>query len=232
MEKKIKLIFFDMEGVIFEPGIVENRKGIAASIWSVIPKELGEEAVNVSTEGKRKWTSGEFKNYIEWMEYSIENHRKHGLTKEIFERVISSIEYMPGAVETLQELKKMGYRTAMITGGLKNLANRAIRDLGIDHTFAACEYFFDPSSGRLVNWNLIPADYEGKVDFMRLMMREYGITPQDCAFIGDGVNDIPLAKEVGMSIAFNGREELQEVATHSINQPGGKDLKAILKFFK
>ena len=120
----------------------------------------------------------------------------------------------------------------MISGGLKNLANRAIRDLGIDHTFAAAEYFFDPSSGRLVNWNIIPCDYEGKIDFMRLMMREYGISPQDCAFIGDGVNDIPLAKEVGTSIAFNARKELQEVCTHSVNQPDGKDLKAILKFFK
>jgi phosphoserine phosphatase len=105
--------------------------------------------------------------------------------------------------------------------------------LGIDHTFAACEYFFDQSSGRLVHWNLIPCDYEGKVDFMRLMMREYGISPADCAFIGDGVNDVPIAKEVGLSIAFNAAGELQEAATHSINQPEGKkDLKAILKFFK
>lgn len=232
MEKKIKLIFFDMEGVIFESGIVENRKGIAASVWSVIPKELGEDAVRVSEEGKTKWANGEFKSYIEWVEYSIENFRKHGLTKEIFERVINKVKYMPGVIETFEELRKRGYKTVVISGGLKNLANRAIRDLGIDHTFAAAEYFFDPSSGRLVNWNIIPCDYEGKIDFMRLMMREYGISPADCAFIGDGVNDIPLAKEVGTSIAFNARKELQKVCTHSVNQPDGKDLKAILKFFK
>jgi phosphoserine phosphatase len=232
MEKKIKLIFFDMEGVIFESGIVENREGIAASVWSVIPKELGEESVKMSEEGKTKWAKGEFKNYIEWVEYSIENFRKHGLTKEIFESVINKVKYMPGVIETFEELRKKGYKTVVISGGLKNLANRAIRELGIDHTFAAAEYFFDPSSGRLVNWNIIPCDYDGKIDFMRLMMREYGISPQDCAFIGDGVNDIPLAKEVGTSIAFNARPELQEVCTHSINQPDGKDLKAILKFFK
>ena len=228
----IKLIFFDMEGVIFEPGFTENHKGVAASIWSVIPPELGEESVKVMAEGKRRWASGEFRNYIEWMEYSLENHRKHGLTKEIFERIINSVRYMPGAVETFEELRKMGYKTAVISGGFKNLANRAIRDLGIDHTFAACEYFFDPTSGRLVHWNLIPCDYAGKVDFMRLMMREYGISPEDCAFVGDGVNDVPIAKEVGLSIAFNAAQELQEAATHSISQPEGKDLKAILKFFK
>ncbi len=232
MENEIKLIFFDMEGVIFEPGVIENQKGIAASIWSCIPKELGPESVSYSHEGKAKWAEGKFKNYIEWMEYSIENHKKHGLTKEIFDRIISKIQYIPGTIETFHELKKKGYRTVVISGGFKNLADRAIRDLGIDHTFAACEYFFDESSGRLVNWNMIPCDYEGKVDFMKLMMREYGIKPSECAFIGDGVNDIPLAKEVGISIAFNGRKELQEVATHAINQAEGKDLKAILKFFK
>ena len=229
---KIKLIFFDMEGVIFESGIVENREGVAASVYSVIPKELGDESVKLSEEGKRKWAAGEFKSYIEWVEFTIKNYQKNGLTKEIFERVINKVEYMPGAFETFEELRKKGYKTVVISGGFKNLANRAIRDLGIDHAFIATEYFFDPSSGRLVNWNILPCDYEGKVDFMRLMMREYGISPQDCAFVGDGVNDVPIAKEVGTSIAFNGRPELQEVCTHSINQPDGKDLKAILKFFK
>ena len=150
MGRKIKLIFFDMEGVIFEPGFTENHKGVAASIWSVIPAELGKESVNVSIEGKKRWASGKFKNYIEWMEYSIENPKKHGLTKEIFERIINSVRYMPGAIEAFQELRKKGYRTAVISGGFKNIANRAIRDLGIDHTFAACEYFFDQTSGRLV----------------------------------------------------------------------------------
>ncbi len=228
---KIKLIFFDMEGVIFESGVIENRKGIAASIWSVLPKHLAEGAVETSNKGTKMWAGGKFKNYVEWMEYSIENHRKHGLTKDVFSRIISKVQYMNGVKETIEELKKKGYRTAMITGGFKNLANSAIRDLGLDHTFAACEYFFDENSGRLTHWNLLPADYEGKANFMDLMMKEYGINPGQCAFIGDGVNDIPLAKKVGMSIAFNARKELREVTTHSINQKQ-KDLRAILKFFK
>ena len=231
MTNKIKLVFFDMEGVIFESGIIENRKGLAASVWSVIGNELGEDAHAEEEVGKNKWMDKGFKNYIEWMEFTIAIHKKYGLTKEVFDRIINKVQYMQGAIETFEELKKKGYRTVMISGGFKNLANRAIRDLGVDHTFAACEYFFDPSSGRLVNWNMIPCDYEGKVDFMRLMMREYGLHPSECAFVGDGVNDIPLAKEVGLSIAFNGREELQKVATHAINQDK-KDLKGILKFFK
>ena len=226
---KIKLIFFDMEGVIFESGVIEERAAVAASIWSVIPKELGEDAYKEEEDGKIKWANGEFNNYLEWMEYSINIHKKYGLTMDKFYEIINRIPYMNGAKETFKELKKKEYKTCMISGGFKNLANRAIRDLDMDHTFAGCEYFFD-DNGKLVSWNLIPSDYEGKIDFMRLMMREYKIKPENCAFIGDSVNDIALAKQVGMSIAFNGRKELQEIATHSVNQEE-KDLRGILGFF-
>lgn len=36
MNPKIKLIFFDMEGVIFETGIKQTSGNVAASLWKVI----------------------------------------------------------------------------------------------------------------------------------------------------------------------------------------------------
>jgi phosphoserine phosphatase len=227
---KIKLIFFDMEGVIFETGIIEERKAVTASVWPVIAKMLGPDCEKAEDNGKEMWAKGKFKNYLEWCEYTIDYHKKFGLTINQFYDIINRVKYMDGAIETFKELKKKGYKTVIISGGFKNLANRAIRDLDIDTTFAAVEYFFDDETGNLVSWNILPTDYEGKIDFMRLMMREHKLHPQECAFVGDGVNDIPLAKEVGVSIAFNGRKELQEVCTHSINQKK-KNLKAILKYF-
>jgi len=228
---KIKLIFFDMEGVIFESGIIEERKGVAASVWTAIGNSLGPECQKKEDEGKIMWGEGKFKNYIEWCEWTIELYKKYGLTMKQFYDIINRVKYIDNAKDTFRELKKRGYKTAVISGGFKNLANRAIRDLDVDHVFVAAEFFFDEKTEKLVSWNLLPADYEGKVDFMRLMMKEYGLHPQECAFIGDSVNDIPLAKEVGLSIAFNGRKELQEVTTYSINQKK-KNLKAVLKYFK
>lgn len=230
MDKKIKLIFFDMEGNVFETGIKEYGARTAASVWTVIARNLGKNATAEEQVTKDKWNVGKYKNYIEWMEETIEIHKKHGLKMNTFYNIIHKIPYVPGAKKTFEELRKRGYKTAIISGGFKNQANRALRDLKIDHVFAACEYFFDDKSKKLSHWNLLPCDYEGKVDFLRLMMREYGLHPQQCAFIGDGVNDIPLAQEVGTSIAFNAREELQKVCTHVIDQKQ-KNLKAILKYF-
>jgi len=223
-----KLIFFDMEGVIFETGIKEQGSNTAASVWTVIYNALGKEAAKKEQEGKDKWNAGGFQNYMEWTNWSANQQKEFGLTMKLFYNILNKVEYIKGAQETFEELRKRGYKLAVISGGFKNLANRAIRDLKINHVFAACEYFFDED--KLTHWNVLPCDYEGKVDFMRLLIREYKLKTEDCAFVGDGVNDKPLAKEVGLSIAFNARKELQEVCTHSINQKE-KDLRAILEFF-
>ncbi len=53
---------------------------------------------------------------------------------------------------------------------------------------------------------------------MRLLINEYQADPNKCVFIGDGKNDIHLAKEVGVSIAFNAQDELQRVCTYQIDQ--------------
>ncbi len=217
---KIKLVFFDMDGVIFE----------AASVWAMLNKSFGPEGHEWDKKGKEMWANGDFKTYIHWAEHDLNFYKQNGLTMKTFYDFVHKIPYTKGAEETFTKIREMGLKTVVISGGFKNQANRAIRDLKINHVFAACEVFFDEDE-KISHWNIMPCDFEGKVDFMRLMIREYKVKPEDCAFIGDGYNDKFLAKEVGVSIAFNAHKDLQAVCTHSINQPDGKkDLRKILPF--
>ncbi len=228
---KIKLVFFDMEGTIFKKTYKTSKGNTSPSAWTLIAEHLGEEALKEEDATKDKWNNGEYAGYVAWMEDTLQIHKKYGLTRDFFEKVMDSIEYHEGAEELFEKLHKREYRTALISGGFKAQANRAQRDLKISHAFAACEYFWS-EEGELLHWNLLPCDYEGKIDFMRLLMKEHGLKPEECAFVGDGINDRALAGQVGLSIAFNGRKELQEVTTYSVNQEEGKeDLKAILEYF-
>ena len=221
MTNKVKLVFFDMDGVIFE----------AASVWAMLNKSFGPEGHEWDKRGKQMWADGNFKTYIHWAEHDLNFYKTKGLTMKVFYDMIHNIPYTKGAHETFEKLQEKGIKTVVISGGFKNQANRAIRDLKISHVFAACEIFFDEKTEKISHWNLMPCDFEGKVDFMRLMIREYKLKPEDCAFVGDGYNDKFLAKEVCLSIAFNAHKDLQEVCTHSINQPEGqKDLREILQF--
>jgi phosphoserine phosphatase len=66
---------------------------------------------------------------------------------------------------------------------------------------------------------------------MNMLIREYGITKEDCVFVGDGENDADLAAEVGTSVCFNGAPRLQAVCTHSVRQKeGDEDLTTILQY--
>ncbi|MFC1728251.1 HAD family hydrolase [Nanoarchaeota archaeon] len=232
MEKEIKLVFFDMEGTLFRKAIKlrDSYGHTAPGLWHLLAEHLGPAALEEEDWTKEKWNNGEYAGYVEWMEDTIKIHQKYGLDKKFFDKVMASVEYHSGVKEVFEELRKRGYKTALISGGFKAQADRASRDLKITHAFAACEYFWD-DKGKLIHWNLLPCDYEGKVDFMHLIMKEHGLRKDQCAFVGDGKNDIPFAETVGLSIAFNGAPDLQKVCTHAVNQPDGEEnFKAILKY--
>lgn len=228
---EIRLIFFDMEGTIFKKTVRNSYGNTAPSAWSLLAKHLGEKAHADEEETKKKWTQGLYAGYVEWMEDTIRMYQKYGLRRNFFDKVMSSIEYHRGVFETFDALRKKGIRTVLISGGFKAQADRAQKDLKIDHAFSACELFWN-DEGQLLHWNLLPCDYEGKIDFMNLIIKEHGLCKDECAFVGDGKNDVALAKEAGMSICFNGDEALSKVATHSIKQGCGReDFLAILKYF-
>lgn len=164
------------------------------------------------------------------MEDTIRIHNKFGLKKSIFCSILDKIEYTRGAQKVFSVINKKGISTCLISGGFKYQADKAVQKFKIKHSFASCEYFWD-KKGYLQHWNLLPGDFEGKLNFMRLLINEYGYSVKECAFIGDGDNDISLAKSVGVSIAFNGSDNLRKVATYSINQEKNKeDLRAILNY--
>lgn len=224
-----KIIFFDMDGTIFNNGLKDSHGNTAPSTWTIIAKHLGEKALLEEEETKVKWSNKQYKGYLDWMNDTIRIHKKYGLKKDYFYKVINSIPYFKGVEETIKILKKHEIILCLITGSFKEMGDRIIKDLGFRHVIAACEYFWD-EKGLLNGWNLLPCDYDGKLIFMEQIMLEHGLGKNQCAFIGDGRNDIPLAESVGTSICFNGAKELQEVCDYSINQkPGKEDFRAILK---
>ena len=100
--------------------------------------------------------------------------------------------------------------------GQWEVAARAQRDFGIIHAFAACEYFFGPDD-RLAGYNLLPCDFSGKIDYIQLMLREYGIGPNDWVFVGDGLNDVPIARAAPISVGYRPHPALREVVTYVID---------------
>lgn len=218
-----RIVFFDLEGTLIRiPSYSANHR-VAASAWTVLAAKLGRKCLDEEEASKLRWEAGGFRSYLDWMDFSIEVLVRHGLTQSIFFEVIDGLKETPGIREASRQLQDLGAKLAIVTGGFKQVADRAQIAIRAEHSMSACELFFDDVTGRVCHWNLLPSDYFGKVDFMRLLIREYGVDPSDCVFVGDGPNDVLLAKEVGLSIAFNAAELLQRKATYAISQPAGRE---------
>lgn len=149
-----------------------------------------------------------------------------GVSLENIERVTKKMPLMEGAEETILELKKRGYKLATITGNFEIITNR-LKDLDIDYIF--CNQLHD-EDGKLTGEISGPLIVEGsKGEVLQELMDQEGLTAAECAAVGDGANDIPMLEKVGLSIAFNAKPALKEVADVVVE---GKDLREILPLFE
>lgn len=222
-DPKAHIVFLDMEGTLLRKEYRLDDGLVAPSAWTLLAEKLGNECLAEENQTKINWRAGKYSSYMEWMRATVEIHQRFGLTEQIFHAVVNAVEFMPNADLALERIHSWGAITVLVTGGFKALADRVQRRLRLHHSLAACEYFFDTRTGMIDHANLLPADEAGKVDFMRLICREYGIDPGQSAFIGDGMNDVHLAGEVGFSVAFNAQAELCDVATSCVSQPAGSE---------
>jgi phosphoserine phosphatase len=222
----VKLVFFDLDGVIYDVGdYTEPGDKVATSTWHVLFDYLG-----IASEHERlkeMFVQGRFPSYMEWTEEACRRLASEGLTEVVLDKCFASRKFNPGVKATFAELHKRGYRTALITGSMRNLAARAAEELGIDQVVAHCELLFDPA-GKLETWQLTPCDYEDKTMYFHRLVREAGLRSEQCAYVGDEVNDIHLFQEAGVSIAFNSHKKVvQQAAQIVIKNP---DLREILPY--
>jgi len=230
MTEKKKVVFFDMEGTLFQGVGKRFDSSASTSAWALLAERMGPEVDAAEFEHYKKWKRGEYENYLPWMEDTSKLFRRHSMSKKFFHDVIDSIDYFSGVREAVAALHEHGYRSAVITGGFHEQVQRAVQDLGIHHSYASCKYFWD-EEGLLKDWEFSEHGLEGKVNAASEVAAQYGVSLSECAFVGDGSNDVHIARAVGISVAFNGEKALQDVATHSVNQEKGKeDFRAVLEY--
>ncbi|HLC95809.1 MAG TPA: HAD family phosphatase [Candidatus Nanoarchaeia archaeon] len=214
-----KLVCFDVDGTL-----VDN---IVFS-WQLFHDHFKTD----EAERKRnmeKYFNGEI-SYLRWAELDIRMWKEKGATKKDFLNALqhNKVKLMRGGLETLTALKEKGMKLAIISGSLNVVLEYALPGYNdyFDDVFLSWIHFDE--KGHIKKVDVTEFDMMQKADALKKIAKREGLALSECVFVGDHHNDVKIAQEAGLGIAFDAKDdELRRVANVIVDK---KDLREILKF--
>lgn len=140
-----------------------------------------------------------------------------GLSIERVEAVRDRIRLTPGARTFIRTLHRLGFKTAVVSGGFTIFTDWVAERLGLDHAHSNTLEIVD---GRLTGRVLGPVvDSARKAELLREIAAAERIPLEQVVAVGDGANDLEMLDAAGLGIAFNAKQVVQDAAHTSLNVP-------------
>lgn len=180
--QKILLAALDMDGTV-----LEHESSWVALHQAFGTTEVGEASLKLYTDGKI--------DYKEFMRRDISSWPR-GVTKGEIQKILSGYRIRAEAQPTIDELKRRGIKTALVTSGIDILAEEVAKELGIDY-WVANGLRFDKD-------DKILSEGVGRVDptrkdlaYLRLLAR-IGIPSRQTIAIGNTVYDLRFLRSAAL----------------------------------
>lgn len=140
-----------------------------------------------------------------------------GLDESAIARAAANMRLTPGADTFVRTLKRLGYTTAIVSGGFTPFTERLRLQLDIDHAYAnELEIIDGVTTGNLVGRVI---DRQAKADLVRQIAATERVPLEQVVAIGDGANDIDMLASAGLGIAFNAKATAKRAADASLTVP-------------
>ena len=141
-----------------------------------------------------------------------------GLDESVLESIAANLPLTQGAEHLISTLKKIGYKTAIISGGFQYFGNYLQKKLGIDYVYANQLEIIDGKVTGNVSGSVV--DAQRKADILRELTIKENISLEQVIAVGDGANDLPMLSIAGLGIAFHAKPIVKKSAKHSISNLG------------
>lgn len=210
-----EIVAFDIDGTL-----VRGPRGM--TVWEVLNlrytgvPEVNRERYALYRQGKL--------SYAEWVALDIGGWRDAGATREDIVRGFEPLTLVPGTREALGALRARGCRLFAVSGTLDLMLATLYPDHPFEEVWANHIGFDD--AGRISHWKATPFDMDGKAKLFRALLLREGVPAERSAFVGDSSNDVWIAREAGLCVAFNPSSEALEAEAGAIVR--GSDLRDIL----
>ena len=197
-----RLAVFDMDSTLIEAEVIDELAKAAG---------VGEQVAEITERAMRGELDfrASFKERLALLK---------GLPEEVLEQIAERLPLTEGAETLFAELKRLGYKTAILSGGFTYFAKRLQALLGIDYVYANELEIVD---GRLTGVAIEPiVDAQRKADLLRELAQREGLQLEQTIAVGDGANDLPMLGLAGLGVAFRAKPLVKQSAKQAISTLG------------
>ncbi|PIV20029.1 MAG: phosphoserine phosphatase [Deltaproteobacteria bacterium CG_4_8_14_3_um_filter_45_9] len=205
---QFKLVIFDLDGTL-----TQER-----SIWEYIHKKLrkwygfAEEYQNLFLAGKI--------SYEEFCERDAQVWK--GMKVEELSKIVETVPFHPGVDELIDYIKQKGLKLSMVSSGLSLLSNWVHEKYGFDYSVSNDLLH---ENGILTGKVKIQVNYDKKAEWVKKIVKQFGVNPEEVVAIGDSKGDMDMFQMVGFSIAFNSScKDLDKIASVCIQSQNLADI--------
>ena len=197
-----RLVAFDMDSTLIQAEVIDEiakRAGVGKQV-----SEITDQAMRGEIDYRES-----FKQRARLLQ---------GTHESVLGEVAATLKLTDGVERLMSTLKKLGYKTAILSGGFLYFGRALQRRLGFDYVFAnALEIEDGFLTGNIVGEII---DGEKKAELLANIAQHEGFSLEQTIAVGDGANDLPMLSIAGLGIAFRAKPIVKETAKQSLNTLG------------
>lgn len=187
---QVKAIIFDLDDTLYDCSgtFVLKSKKLAAKIISKAIKCTEAEALKLQFDLEERFGP------------KVDISRKiadlHNLSEEFCDEITNTINTLevdgvilfPDTLDSINKLKRIGYKLFLVTFGSRDIQERKIKALGLERAFDEI---------------IITENPQGKEKCFKVILTKYNLNPEQVLCVGDKIKDeIEVGKRLGMSTAL------------------------------